>query len=95
MNPSGKVRCLACLAGMFNVTDGRYVYMRAAQPGCEHDIANYTLMPIKMNARYDVDELGKLSSGRPRLTSPKGLQVLRIPAREKYKGVNSFGHLLV
>lgn len=39
--------------------------MRAAQPGREHDIANYTLMPIKMNARYDVDELGKLSLAPP------------------------------
>lgn len=80
-------------SGHVNVTDGRYVYMRAAQPGREHDIANYTLMPIKMNARYDVDELGKLSLAPP-FNFTKGLQVLRIPAREKYKGVNSFGHLL-
>ncbi|EAM6170309.1 sulfatase [Salmonella enterica] len=80
-------------SGHVNVTDGRYVYMRAAQPGREHDIANYTLMPIKMNARYDVDELGKLSLAPP-FKFTKGLQVLRIPAREKYKGVNSFGHFL-
>ncbi len=26
------------------------VYMRAAQPGREHDIANYNATPIKMNA---------------------------------------------
>ncbi|SQI25966.1 sulfatase [Salmonella enterica subsp. arizonae] len=50
-------------------------------------------MPIKMNARYDVDELGKLSLAPP-FNFTKGLQVLRIPAKEKYKGVNSFGHLL-
>ncbi|EAW1054828.1 hypothetical protein BJN50_02880 [Salmonella enterica] len=80
-------------SGHVNVTDGRYVYMRAAQPGREHDIANYTLMPIKINARYDVDELGKLSLAPP-FNFTKGLQILRIPAREKYKGVNSFGHLL-
>ncbi|MDI8841730.1 sulfatase, partial [Salmonella enterica subsp. enterica serovar Anatum] len=44
--------------------------------------------------RYDVDELGKLSLAPP-FNFTKGLQVLRIPAREKYKGVNSFGHLLL
>ncbi len=51
-------------------------------------------MPIKMNARYDVDELESISQQHLRLTLLKGFQVLRIPAREKYKGVNSFGHLL-
>ncbi|VEA78077.1 sulfatase [Salmonella enterica subsp. arizonae] len=71
-------------SGHVNVTDGRYVYMRAAQPGREHDIANYTLMPIKMNARYDVDELGKLSLAPP-FNFTKGLQVLRIPPGKNIK----------
>ncbi len=71
-----------------HVTDGRYVYMRAAQPGREHDIANYTLMPIKMNARYDVDELGKLFKQSPFnsfFTKAGFPQVLRIPPGKKYK----------
>ncbi|MCJ8062756.1 sulfatase, partial [Staphylococcus aureus] len=51
------------------------------------------LMEIKMNESYDVDELGKLSVGTP-FNFSKGVQGLRIPAREKYKGVNRFGHLL-
>lgn len=80
-------------SGHVNVTDGRYVYMRAALPGREDDIVNYTLMPIKMNSRYPVDEMRTLSLAPPfRFT--KGLQVLRIPAQEKYKGLNQFGHLL-
>ncbi len=65
----------------------------AALPGREDDIANYTLMSCKMNSRYPVDEMRALSLAPPfRFT--KGLQVLRIPAQEKYKGLNQFGHLL-
>lgn len=80
-------------SGHANVTDGRYVYMRAALPGREDDIANYTLMSCKMHSRYPVDEMRALSLAPPfRFT--KGLQVLRIPAQEKYKGLNQFGHLL-
>ncbi|HGX9315512.1 sulfatase [Escherichia coli] len=80
-------------SGHANVTDGRYVYMRAALPGREDDIANYTLMSCKMNSRYPVDEMRALSLAPPfRFT--KGLQVLRIPAQEKYKRLNQFGHLL-
>lgn len=67
--------------------------MRAAQPGREHDIANYTLMPIKMNARYDVDELGKLSLAPP-FNFTKRASGITYSGEEKYKGVNSFGHLL-
>ncbi len=49
-------------------------------------------MPIKMNARYDVDELGKLSLAPP-FNFTKGFRYY-VFRREKYKGVNSFGHLL-
>ncbi len=45
-------------SGHVNVTDGRFVYMRAALPGREDDIANYTLMSCKMNSRYPVDDAG-------------------------------------
>ncbi|ASO99982.1 sulfatase [Enterobacter hormaechei subsp. xiangfangensis] len=87
----------AALFGVFsghvNVTDGRYVYMRAALPGRENDIANYTLMPIKMNTRFDVAELHALTLAPPfRFT--KGVSTLRIPAKEKYQGINRTGHLL-
>ncbi len=58
-------------------TDAMFICGRAV--GREHDIANYTLMPIKMNARYDVDELGKIISSTSVSTFTKGLQVLRIP----------------
>lgn len=91
--PVREAALFGVFSGHVNVTDGRYVYMRAAVPGLENDIANYTLMPIKMNSRYDVAELGSLSLAPP-FHFTKGIQVLRIPAKEKYKGVNSFGNLL-
>lgn len=87
----------AALFGVFsghvNVTDGRYVYMRAALPGNEALLANYTLMPIKMNCRFTPDELRDIALAPPFRFS-KGLQTLRIPAREKYRGLSQFGHLL-
>lgn len=87
----------AALFGVFsghvNVTDGRYLYMRAALSGYENDIANYTLMPIKMNDRYPVQELQTWTVAEP-FTFTKGLRLLRIPAGEKYKDLHKFGHLL-
>lgn len=87
----------AALFGVFsghvNITDGRYVYMRAALPGRENDIANYTLMPIKMNTRFTPEELESIALAPPfRFT--KGVKTLRIPAQEKYPGVNRVGNLL-
>ncbi len=46
--------------------------MRAAQRGVKHDVRT-TLMPIKMNARYDVDELGENYLAASVLTLLKGL----------------------
>ncbi|MGK0600628.1 sulfatase [Yokenella regensburgei] len=87
----------AALFGVFsghvNVTDGRYVYMRAARPGYEDSIANYTLMPAKMNSRFSVDELRALTLAPP-FAFTKGLETLRIPAGEKYQGLSHFGDLL-
>ncbi|MGL5701143.1 MAG: sulfatase [Kluyvera sp.] len=87
----------AALFGVFsghvNVTDGRYVYMRAAQPGNECLLANYTLMPIKMNCRFEPNELRSITLAPPFMFT-KGVQTLRIPAKEKYPGLSQFGHLL-
>jgi len=91
--PVREAALFGVFSGHVNVTDGRYVYMRAALPGREDDIANYTLMPIKMNTRFDVSELRSLALAPP-FSFTKGVKTLRIPAREKYKGVNRIGHLL-
>ena len=67
----------AALFGVFsghvNVTDGRYVICARRYPDGENDIANYTLMPIKMNTRFDVAELQSLTLSLHLFT--KGLNV--------------------
>lgn len=52
MNLSGKVCCLACLADMdmSMLLTGSMFVCGSRSRGCEHDITNYTLMPIKINA---------------------------------------------
>jgi len=86
----------SCMYGVFsghvNVTDGDHTYMRAAQPGKENHIFNYTLMPQRMTERFSVDELSK-AEYVPGFSFTKGLKLLKIPAKDKYK-VNSFGNLL-
>ncbi|KAA9219192.1 MULTISPECIES: sulfatase [Aerococcus] len=86
----------AALYGVFsghvNVTDGRYVYMRAAEKGKENHIYNYTLMPSYIHNAYGVEEL-KNAEFVDGFSFTKGLKVLKVPAKDKY-GVNSFGNLL-
>ncbi len=55
----------------------------------------HTLMPIKMNARYDVDELGENYLTTLRLTLLKGFAGITYSGGEKYKVCeDNFGHLL-
>lgn len=86
----------SCIFGVFsghvNITDGRYVYMRAAIPGKENTINNYTLIPQYMTERFKVEELQKAECVNG-FSFTKGLKVLKVPAKDKYK-VNSFGNLL-
>ena len=61
-----------------NVTDGRYVYMRA--PKAENaPLNNYTLMPTHMRQRFSPDELGDLSLAEA-FTFTQHCQTLEIPA---------------
>lgn len=86
----------ACLFGVFsghvNVTDGKYVYMRAAQEGKQDLLYNHTLMPVHMTKLFDVNELSKAEFVAP-LSFTKGCKVLKVPAKDKYK-VSKFGNLL-
>ncbi len=61
-----------------NVTDGRYVYMRA--PTAENaPLNNYTLMPTHMRRRFSPDELSRLSLAEA-FTFTQDCQTLEIPA---------------
>ena len=72
----------AGLFGLFgaqvNVTDGRYVYMRAPQNRTNLPLFNYTVMPMHMRQRFDVQEL-QAATLAPPFSFTKGCPVLRIP----------------
>jgi arylsulfatase A-like enzyme len=65
--------------GHVNVTDGRYVYMRACADATNTPLYDYTLMPTHMRARFAPEELydASLVTG---FTFTKGAPVLRVPA---------------
>ena len=86
----------ACLFGVFsghvNVTDGKYVYMRAAQEDKKELLYNYTLMPMHMTKLFNTQELSKAELVGP-FSYTKRCKVLKVPAKDKYK-VSKFGSLL-
>lgn len=71
--------------GMFgsaiNITDGRYVYMRAVRTPDEK-LMEYTLMPTHLNGFFSAEEMknAKLSSALP---FTKGYPVLMIPSKAR------------
>ncbi|MGV8885968.1 MAG: sulfatase-like hydrolase/transferase [Microbacteriaceae bacterium] len=79
---SGPIRDAALFGihgGHVNVTDGRYVYMRACATEDNLPLAEYTLMPTNMRGRFSVDTLAHAELVPP-LSFTKGLSVLRVPA---------------
>jgi len=78
--------------GHVNVTDGRYVYMRA--PTCDDNrpLYNYTLMPTHMRSRFSVEELQNVELADP-WPFTKGCRTLRIPGRT-WRNPHEFGTLL-
>ena len=65
--------------GHVNVTDGRYVYMRAPADETNQPLCEYTLMPTRMTRRFSVKAL---SSDRVSLSDgfsfTKGCSLLRV-----------------
>ena len=63
--------------GHVNLTDGRYVYMRAAESADNAPLYNYTLMPTHMRHRFAVDELQAIELQAP-FSFTKGCQTMKI-----------------
>ncbi len=63
--------------GHVNVTDGRYVYMRAAETAANEPLYNYTLMPSHMRHLFTVDELKSTELHAP-FDFTKGCQTMKI-----------------
>ncbi len=86
----------ACLFGAFgahvNVTDGRYVYMRAPATPENQPLFEHTLMPTHMNSRFTPTELADAELIPP-LPFTKGAPVLRLPG-SAWGNPHAFGTLL-
>ncbi len=75
-----------------NVTDGRYVYMRAPIFADNIPLYNYTLMPTHMRSRFSLEELQEISLQEP-FSFTKGIQTMKIKASTG-KHFHDFGTLL-
>lgn len=78
--------------GHVNVTDGRYVYMRACVTADNQPLSEYTLMPTNMRGRFTSEALREAEL-LPPLPFTKDMPVLKVPAFAPTNPA-AFGHLL-
>ncbi|SEG90852.1 Arylsulfatase A [Actinacidiphila yanglinensis] len=78
--------------GHVNVTDGRYVYMRAPLRESNDPLYEYTLMPTHMASRFAPEELADAELVPP-LPFTRNAPVLRVPGRP-WGNPHAFGTLL-
>jgi hypothetical protein len=74
--------------GYVNVTDGRYVYMRAPATADNQPLHEYVLMPTRQGRGFYPVELIKQAVPAPPFSFTKGCPTMRIPAgpsRQKYR----------
>ena len=80
--------------GHVNVTDGRYVYMRAPAKPENQPLYEYTLMPTHMRHTFEVDELQDIGLAEP-FSFTKGCRTMKIDAgRSGWRDMFRFGTLL-
>jgi arylsulfatase A-like enzyme len=78
--------------GHLNITDGRYVYMRAPTHADNAPLFEYTLMPNHMRARFGVEELQDIQLAEP-FDFTKGCRLMKVPGRG-WARPHQFGTLL-
>lgn len=77
-----------------NLVDGDYIYMRGPAPGREHNLHEYTLMPMRMNRRFTADEL-KGAELDQSFAFTKGISTLKVNSTDFMgKMYQRFGHKL-
>ncbi|GAA4341924.1 sulfatase [Microbacterium rhizosphaerae] len=76
-----------------NVTDGRYVYMRASTEQANAPLEDFTLMPTHMKSRFGVAELADWQPAAP-FAFTKGLRTMRVPASGMWMNPWQYGTLL-
>jgi len=75
-----------------NITDGRYVYMRASASDENAPLFEYTLMPTHMTGMFAVSEFHDVTLAQP-FSFTKGCVTMRIPGRTPMNS-RRFGTLL-
>ena len=78
--------------GHVNVTDGRYVYMRAPARAENLPLFEYTLIPTHMKRTFGMEELQDIQLQAP-FPFTKGCRTMRIPARLR-RDYAQFGTML-
>jgi len=73
--------------GHVNLTDGRFVYMRAPATADNKPLYNYTLIPTHMRSFLGLDELRQAELSTP-FSFSQGLQLLKVPSRGSWKVQN-------
>ena len=78
--PSRQAALFGVMGGQVNVTDGKYVYMRAPCNEENTPLFEYTLMPTHMNKMFSPDELKRWEKVAG-FSFMKGCEVMKIPSR--------------
>jgi arylsulfatase A-like enzyme len=79
--------------GHVNITDGRYVYMRAAAGPSNRPLEDFTLMPTHMRSRFTVNELEEWEAAEP-FTFTKGLRTMKVNVQRSLMNPWAHGTLL-
>ena len=79
--------------GHVNVTDGRWVYMRAPLRPDNLPLYEYTLMPTHMRGFFSVEELQQIELAEP-FSFTQGCRLMKIPARTSWVSAHAFGTLM-
>lgn len=90
--PARPIGLFGTFGGHVNVTDGRFVYMRAPIRPDNTPLFEYTLMPTHMRARFAVSELQDISLSEA-FSFTQGVRPLKIPGRT-YVSAYTFGTML-
>ncbi|MEM7533009.1 MAG: sulfatase [Chloroflexota bacterium] len=93
-SPTREAALFGIHGGHVNVTDGRYVYMRAPATPENGPLYEYTLMPAHMRFAFSVEELQETVITKP-FTFMKNCPVMKMKARSgSARNMHQFGTLL-
>ncbi len=83
--PIRETALFGVFGGHINITDGRYVYMRAPQSAKNEPLYEYTLIANHMNCQFSPDELRETELATFEFT--RGARVMKIP---QHNGISTY-----